>query len=397
MRHHLCLLAVLITCTFGLAGCMSVPERNPLPANLVDEAVVPAGKGARTWGDAPSQIADRWFQLTAEEMAARSASIIGREHNYLAISGRGEDGAFGAGLLCGWTEAGTRPQFTVVTGVGTGALIAPFAFLGSDYDHVLRRLYTMISTKDVMVERSTYASLTSDATSSSEPLQELLAELITEDVVQAIAGEYKRGRHLTIATTNLDASRPVHWNIGQIAASGGPEAVKLIRQVLLASTSIPGVFPPVLIEVEAAGATYDELHVDGSAAAQIYIYPSGLDWKRLLKQLAVPRQPNVYLLRNSRFDARYEPIKADIFSVVGRSLSSMMRTQGIGNMYEIYLIARRDNLDYHLAYIPTDFDHASNERFDQAYMQALFAVGFKAARSGYSWKKAPPGYDEAGK
>jgi len=409
MRHHLplpppetakmlvsrlFLVAVLATFTLGVAGCMSVPERNPLPAALADQAVAPGGAEARAWGDAPPPLADRWFELSAEEMRGGADGIFGREHNYLAISGGGADGAFGAGLLCGWTEAGTRPEFTVVTGVSTGALIAPFAFLGSDYDHLLRRLYTTVSTKDIIEKRSVYGALTSDAASSSEPLQKLLAELITDELVQAIAVEYRRGRHLTIGTTNLDASRPVHWNIGKIAASGHPGAANLIRQVLLASASVPAAFPPVFIEVEAGGATYDELHVDGGATAQIYIYPSGTDWERVLKKLEVPGRPKVYLIRNSRFRARYEAIKGDIFSIIGRSLSSMTRTQGIGNMYQIYLIARRHNLDYRLAFIPADFDHESTELFDREYMQALFEVGFKAARSGYSWERTPPGHEQ---
>ncbi len=395
MRHQsprVLLMAVLATCAFGVTGCMSVPERHPLPAALADQATVPGGVDARSWGDAPLRFADRWFELSVDEMRGRSEGIFGREHNYLAISGSGADGAFGAGLLCGWTSAGTRPEFTVVTGIGTGALIAPFAFLGSDYDRQLRRLFTTISTRDIIEQRSIYGTLTSDAASSSEPLRELLAELITEELVQAIAVEYQKGRQLMIGTTNLDASRPVHWNIGAIAASGDPGASDLIRQVVLASASVPAAFPPVFIEVEAGGATYDELHVDGGASAQIYIYPSGADWNRILKKLEVPGRPNVYLIRNSSFDARYEPIEGDIFSIVRRSLSSMIRRQGIGNMVEIYLIARRDNLDYHLAYIPIDFVQESKELFDPEYMRALFDTGFEAARRGYAWEKVPPGY-----
>jgi Patatin-like phospholipase len=395
MRHHLLLAAALAIFTFGIAGCTSVPERHPLPANLVDQAQVPGGEGARSWGDAPPPLVAKLSRMTKEEARQSAPGLFGHEHHYLAISGTGANGAYGAGLLCGWTEAGTRPEFTVVTGVGTGALIAPFAFLGSDYDHVLRKFYTTICTEDVLDQRSLINALTSDAAAGSEPLQKLLAELVTDEVVKAIATEYEKGRHLSVGTTNLDAGRPVRWNLGRIAASGDPRATELIRQLLLASASVPGAFPPVLVEVEAGGATYDEMHMEGGATAQIYIYPTEVDWERVLRKLEVPGRPNLYLIRNAMVAARYETVNNEIFAIIGRSLSSMIRTQGIASMYDIYLKARRDHLDYHLAYIPGTFEVKPREVFDQVYMQALFDLGFTAARSGYRWEKTPPGYDAA--
>jgi len=235
--------------------------------------------------------------------------------------------------------------------------------------------------------------LTGDGAVDSRPMQGLIAQAITQEVMEAIAVEYRSGRQLTIGTSNLDANRPMHWNIGAIADSGEPGALELIRKVLLASASIPGAFPPVLIEVTADGETYDELHVDGGATAQVYLYPAGLDWERILEKLGVPGTPDLYVIRNSQLEPKYEMVDNKIIAIVGRSLSSMIRTQGIGNMYEMYLMARRDGLGYRLAYIPDDFDVEPKEAFDPAHMQKLFDLGFERAREGYPWEKVPPGYD----
>ena len=254
-------LAIVVT------GCSSLPERNPLPESLSEDAVIPGIASARYWADEAPPETDDWFNLTKEELKSRYPGTYGREHNYLAISGGGQRGAFGAGLLCGWTEAGTRPEFTVVTGVSTGALIAPFAFLGPEYDHVIKELYTSYSTTDIVKPRSSLKTLLGDAATDSTPLREKLVRYIDEDVMAAIAAEYKKGRVLDIVTTNLDAARPVAWNIGRIASSGSPHALQLIRDVMLASASIPAAFPPVMFDVEANGKRYDELHVDGGATA----------------------------------------------------------------------------------------------------------------------------------
>ena len=387
-------LILLVTLVVALtSACASVPKRQPLPESLASSAAVPGGERARQWGDMEPVWAERWFAMSEEDTRELLDGIIGRRHHYLAISGGGANGAYGAGLLCGWTEAGTRPEFTLVTGISTGALIAPFAFLGPDYDDVLRTFYTSTSTKDVVKKRSIFNILTSDAAASSKPLQGLIAQVFTQEVMEGIAAEHRKGRRLFIGTSNMDANRPVSWNIGYIANSGDPRALELIRQVLLASASIPGAFPPVLIEVEADGRMYDEMHVDGGATAQVFVYPAGIDWERVLEKLEVPEMPDLYVIRNSMLAPEYEEVKNKIFSIVGRSVSSMIRTQGIGNMYEIYLLTKRDGLNYHLAYIPDSFKEEPAEAFDPVFMTHLFDLGFESAKNGYPWDEVPPGYD----
>jgi predicted acylesterase/phospholipase RssA len=193
--------------------------------------------------------------------------------HYLAISGGGDNGAFGAGLLAGWTESGTRPNFKAVTGISTGALIAPFAFLGAEYDQQLAEVYTTINQRDVFEKRPVLAAIASDGMADTSPLYRLISKYLDDQMIERIGREYDRGRLLLIGTTNLDAGRAVVWNIGAIAKSPNPKAPELIRRILLASASIPAAFPPVMFEVSLDGAAYQELQADGGAMAQTFLYP----------------------------------------------------------------------------------------------------------------------------
>ena len=376
-----------------LPACVSVPKRTPLPGELQEAAGIPGIPDARQWGDATS--GDRsWFELPDAEVREMHPDLYGKPHTYLAISGGGSNGAFGAGLLCGWTEAGDRPDFSVVTGVSTGALIAPFAFVGPEYDDTLRQVYTTLSTKDLLKRRSIFNRFTSDAATSSEPMDDLLLRYIDERLMRRIAEEHREGRRIHVGTTHLDAGRPVVWDLGEIAASGAPGALNLIRQVLKASASVPGVFPPVLIDVEAEGATYDEMHVDGGATAQVFLYPPQTNWEEILDKLRVPGIPRVYVIRNSVLEPKWRTTKNKFFPISGRTIGSLIRTQGIGDLYRIYMTTFRDGLDFNLATIPEDFDVVSKEQFDPDYMSALFDVGYEAALAGYPWAKTPPMFEE---
>ncbi len=194
--------------------------------------------------------------------------------NYLAISGGGANGAYGAGLLTGWTALGTRPEFKGVTGVSTGALMAPFAFLGPARDPELERFYTTIGKKDVMRSRGLVSAMLGESFYDSTPLLRLIRGVLTPEMVAAIAREHsEKGRLLCVATTNLDVPVGVLWNVGAIAASGYKDAPELIAKILLASASIPGAFPPVMIDVEAGGEHFQEMHVDGGTVAQVVFYP----------------------------------------------------------------------------------------------------------------------------
>lgn len=384
-RRALLLLAVAV-----LAGCAAAPSRlNPMVREAHEDASIPGIPGARHWGDRRPPGIDRFLAASDVELRRDYAGLYGVPHRYLAISGGGADGAFGAGLLVGWTEQGTRPVFAIVTGISTGALIAPFAFLGPKYDPVLRRVYTELSTTDLVERRSLLEIVRNDSLASTRPLRALIARYIDDTMIAELAAEHRRGRSLLIGTTNLDAARPVTWNITRIAASGAPGSRELIHDVILASASIPGVFPPVKVEVEAGGRRYDEIHVDGGVTSQVFMYPTGLDWRRVLDRLKVPGKPALYVIRNSRTDPGFQSVERRLVPIMSRSVSSLIRTQGIGDLSTIYFVTRRDGVDFNLAHVPDTFSREPSETFDRDYMRALFDVGYESARKGFPWITGP--------
>jgi patatin-like phospholipase len=289
----------------------------------------------------------------------------------------------------GWTAAGTRPMFKGVTGISTGALTAPFAFLGPAYDAKLREVYTSISAKDVLESRGLLVgAFFDDAMADNAPLRKTVAKYFDQSVLDAIAVEHRKGRILLIGTTNLDARRPVIWNIGKIAASGQPGALELVQKILVASAAIPGAFPPMMIDVEVDGQRYQEMHVDGGASAQVFLYPPGLN----VRSSGVVRERRLYVIRNARLDPDWAQVDRATMTIASRAISSLIQTQGVGDLYRIYLTAQRDGFDFNLAYIPKSFTRTLEEPFETAYMNALFKVGYDMAAKSYPWVKAPPGF-----
>ncbi len=333
--------------------------------------------------------------IESEKAYLASTGYTGSElppANFLAISGGGENGAFGAGLLCGWTKTGTRPDFKVVTGISTGALTAPFAFLGPAYDGTLREVYTTLSAKDVLTQNGFIgAILFEDSFADNAPLRRTVQRFFDQKTLDAIGAEYKKGRMLLIGTTDLDARRPVIWDIGRIATSGNPGALELVQRILVASAAIPGAFPPMMIEVEAGGKRYEEMHVDGGAASQVFVYPPSLN----ISTAHVERERHVYIIRNARLDPNWAQVSRSTLSIAGRAIDSMIQTQGLGDLYRIYATSERDKVDFNLAYIPSTFTRVLKEPFETAYMKDLFDVGFAMAVKGYPWAKAPPGFEVA--
>jgi patatin-like phospholipase len=392
MKTSRTLFLVVLVVTSLMWGCASIKKRTPLPQDLSPVAQVPGISDVRMWGDEPPPYTEEWMSMTQAELKARYPAMIRTSHNYLAISGGGAGGAFGAGLLVGWTAKGDRPEFSVVTGISTGALIAPFAFLGPDYDAKLKEVYTTSSTEDIIKKLPFFKIRSAAAVVSTEPLRKMLAKYVDQETMEAIAAEHRKGRRLLIGTTNLDAGRPVIWNIGEIAASGDPNALDLIHDVLVASASIPCAFPPVFIEVEAEGSRYDEMHVDGGATSQVFLIPTGLDWHRLEQKLEVQGTTGAYIIRNDRLEPDWQTVKPKLARIAGRSISTMIRNNGYGDMYRLYLETQQAGIDYNLAYIPSEFNEKSKEPFDQEYMGKLFDLGYRMALSGYPWEKTPPGF-----
>lgn len=391
------LLFVFIICTFFMQACSAPKRVSAVPLNLQDQANIKGMPDVRYW----TGQTDEFLRDGIETFRREQAFLAKSGHKgplpiaeFLAISGGGDNGAFGAGLLVGWTAAGNRPQFKVVTGISTGALIAPFAFLGPAYDQQLKEVYTEISSKDVLKKRNILNAILKDAMADNSPLFDTMKKYINQEMLTAIAAEYEKGRMLLIGTTDLDARRGVIWNMGKIAASGHPNALELFQRILLASSAIPGVFPPTLIDVEAGGKTYQEMHVDGGAIAQVFVYPPSLELKKLSLAKGVSRERRLYIIRNARLDPDWAQVERRTMSIAGRAITSLIQTQGIGDLYQIYLVTQRDGVDFNLAFIPKSFNVLHKEDFSPEYMRPLFELGYKLAVKGYPWEKVPPGYAE---
>lgn len=320
----------------------------------------------------------------------RAAGVSGTEH-MLAISGGGENGAFGAGLLNGWTERGDRPQFWLVTGVSTGALSAPFAFLGSRYDRELRSVYTKVHSQDIGTLLPIPAILSGDSVADSSPLAHLIATHLSADMVDEIGREYRRGRLLFVGTTNLDLGQPIAWNIGAIAASGHPARVETIRRILLASASIPGAFPPVLVDVPTPEGPRQEMHVDGGATTQVFLYPANAPVRNAPPEIRNQRRV-AWIIRNGRTQELPQETRRGLLPIASRSISTMITANGMGDIYRMYLVTRRDNVDFNLAYISSRFTVPYEKPFDPPYMNALFEFGRQQALERTPWLKRPPGY-----
>jgi predicted acylesterase/phospholipase RssA len=340
------------------------------------------------------------------EMEVFGVESLKKPVSFLAISGGGENGAFGAGVLCGWTARGDRPTFKLVTGISTGALLAPFAFLGSGYDAQLKEVYTTTTDKDIYMKKSILTAYWRESVYDTKPLAETIVKYIDEKVLAAVAEEYKKGRILLVGTTQLDAQRLVIWDMGAIASSGNPGALDLFRKVLLASASMPAVFPPVYVNVTAGGKEYEEMHVDGGTITEMMLYEeaikpmtehvkvisSFIQNKELLSSL-VNRTRSLNIIRNDLVDPEWDDVKPRLGNIAGRAISTLVKTHGEGDLYRIYVLALRDKIDYNLASIPKGVGADTGEgMFNTVFMQKLFNFGYDMAKNGYPWDKYPPGY-----
>ncbi len=314
-----------------LAACAG-PQRDPVPIEALEIAQIPNMPNVRYWGDAPPP---NLLEMLQEIDAQRKASGFEGDVATLAISGGADNGAFGAGLLNAWSDLGTRPEFAVVTGVSTGALTAPFAFLGSDYDDELKSLYGGTLPPSAYFKQRPILEIFSNVSAvDSTPLLNLIREYGDQEMFDAIAREHKRGRRLLIQTAHLDAQRAVIWDLGAIAASGAPNALDVFHKALLASASVPGAFPPVLFDVVVDGKIYQEIHADGGVISQDTTLS---DWQYNLKQTrrertGASKPGDLYLIRNGTVEPEPAITEFRLRSLAGRAISTLIKMQGIGNI-----------------------------------------------------------------
>ncbi|HEX7075005.1 MAG TPA: patatin-like phospholipase family protein [Hyphomicrobiaceae bacterium] len=390
-RAFVFLLAV--TLSLLAAGCATLDTRTPVPNAMLASRAAPLDlQGLRAWGDEAPQDMTAEMRHRMPHLKRLAQSMGGRQPvvDILALSGGGTDGAFGAGLLAGWTKRGDRPRFEIVTGVSAGAITAPFAFLGPRYDDKLREIWTRYGTSELIVAQLVPGLLGGVALADSSPLQQLIARYIDRRVMSEIAAEYRKGRLLLVLTTNLDAQRPVIWNMGEIAASPHPHALDLFRKVILASASIPGALPPVQIPVTVDGKEYQEMHVDGGTTREVFITPVEAPLEAFDRFYASKPKRRIYIVKNGKYHPEYSPVRQQALPIAARAIETLIKTQHRNDIYRIYRMAKDGNADFNLAFIPQSFQAKSNEVFDPRYQAALFEEGFNLALSGRAWVKAPP-------
>ncbi len=377
--------------TAGATGC-ATRHRSCAPPELTrTSGLVPLGPGdesSAVEADLIRSFADK--ARAADDPAARPA----KRSRILALSGGGMYGAYTVGVLSGWTAAGSRPEFDVVTGVSTGALIATYAFLGTEYDRTMAALYTTINSRDVYRRRPAGAVLWSDAAASSAPLKKLIDAQVDDDILAAVAKAHAAGRRLYTGTTNIDTRQLVIWDMGAIAASGRPGAKELYRKVLLASASVPGFFPPVPIEVEVNGRTFTEMHVDGGATTGVFLRASTLHLDR--EALKAGRRPlagsDVYVVVAGKLYADPTCTDGRALKIGASALESVLYSQTRGELFRIYALCLLGGMTYHLAAIPEEMKVGADAMgFDTAEMKRLYAAGYAAAAGGVAWRDTPPG------
>jgi len=390
-----CWIALLVTVIFVLTGCFSKRVAPP-----------PAGKTFEVpWGAVPLERWDPTFKNTFERHLIEGLQMRLREHRKkapgkpitlrgLALSGGGSHGAYGAGVLIGWTDAGTRPEFDVVTGISTGALTATAVFLGPEYDDSLR-MYTKVTNKDIFKSRGLLAVLLKDSMYDSAPLRAIIAKQIDDEVIQAVAGEYAKGRRLFIGTVNLDAQAFTIWNMGLIASSDRPDKLERYRDVILASASVPVVFPPVYIPVEVGGETYRQMHVDGGAREMIF-FPQFI--QNLDKAIAeagfssADVHGEIYVLFNGRIAARgtYEPVEPRALSVMEVVARTFQRANTISSIYQIWVGGLTHRLAIHVTDIAPEYENLQQDmEFNRDDMKRLFDYGYNRSVKGEAWWTQP--------
>jgi hypothetical protein len=378
-----------------LSACSTFDHYAAVPPGETYKATILGLSNARFFIDRPAAISaeqERALVREAKALGIGRGGTLPAAH-ILSLSGGGDNGAFGAGLLVGWTAHGDRPKFKLVTGVSTGALIAPFAFLGPEYDAALTDVYTNINPSKVYEKRFILAALTEDALASTVPLYETISHYVDADLLAKIAAEYQKGRLLIIQTTDLDAGIPILWDIGAIAASGRPDALDLVRRILLASASIPAAFPPVMFDVDVNGQSYREMHVDGGAVSQAFLVPPSVNI-HVAQESAGYRRSSVvaYVIRNSRLRTDWSDVERLTLPIAERAVSTLINYNGVGDLYRIYLTTQRAGAKFNLAFIGDDFHAEHKEDFDQTYMRALYNYAYEKAQRGYPWDHAPPGF-----
>jgi predicted patatin/cPLA2 family phospholipase len=345
--------------------------RKPLPASLMSDARITADQTIRYWGDDPD------FVATHSSVAAGRDGVV----DYLTLSGGGINGAYGAGYLVGWSAHGSRPQFEVVTGISVGAMMAPLAFLGPRYDARLQSAFSTLTQQTNMRVDILSALFGAPSILDNKVILTTIRGLVDEQVLREVGAAHRQGRRLYIGTTNLDAQRPVIWDIGAIAISNIPDKLDLVHSIILASTAVPGVFPPVVLDVEAQGQSFDELHVDGGVTQQVLLMPGGYRKQRDGQKL--------YVIFNGVVDPTSSSVvKLASLDLLERTVPTMLKYLGRANLEQLANTAQRNGIAFRMTAIPGAFPESQSLLGDSDWMAQLFEFGMANGKAG-AWQKTP--------
>ncbi|GAB1623173.1 patatin-like phospholipase family protein [Agarivorans albus] len=367
------------------AGCSS-PERN---AAQESELMYPlATAGLRYWDGESTEITEHNIEQEYQSILDSRARNNGVRSDiyHLALSGGGVNGAFSAGVLNAWTANGDRPEFDLVTGVSTGAIVSVFAYLGSDYDSTLKNYYTETPMSSLFQVKSIWSLLRGEAVLDTAGFEDQVRSYIDADIVKQLAEQRAKGRLLVIGTTNLDNEKMSLWDVGKIAQVGSDEAITLIQNIIIASSSVPGAFPAKSIVIDDGQQRFEELHVDGGVSRQVFLVPQWAYYN-----LPFERNPqHVFVIRNGLLKPHYQVTKNNLTDIGLRSISTIIRNQGIGDVEHIYHFAQHNQMSFRLAYIDNDFSKISDEAFSKEYMTSLYQYGYQKTIADSLWENVPP-------
>lgn len=364
-------------------------------------ALLAAG-GCTVARDHPAAVQSAFANLRELPPAARQPSPPAADHRLvsgaavplqvLVLSSGGVNGAFPAGVLVGWSQSGTRPNFDVVTGVSVGSLLAVYAFLGREYDAELERRYATMEASELYQRRAIVTLPWSDALADSKPLRDQIVSAITPEVLESVAEEHRRGRRLYVGTTNVDTQRLVVWDMGAVAAGEYPDKLDLFHTVLLASCSIPALLPPVPINVEVDGKHYTELHTDGSVSASLFLLPQmlGLDPSRIGEGRG--GDASIYVLIAGKLAPETAAVPRRLFNVADASLRGMMQAQMESDLQRLFMLSRAARAGFNVMGISQDLSISKDPlSADARAARALFEEGRKRGAANGPWHTTPPG------
>jgi predicted acylesterase/phospholipase RssA len=389
---HIKKLAALLLVTI-LMGCSTthtldirIPEKGYEQAIVGDVADNSSKEPLRFW------VGEQDDFLYSELNKSTPLKVQGDALNILVLSGGGAKGAFGTGIVNGLYEQDKLEQYTIVTGVSAGALIAPLAFLGGDEVPRLKEVMLGITDKEVIGKRNFLNTLFKDGFSNGDNMFEFITHVYNPEMIEQIAKQHQAGRRLFIGTTQFDSGRLSIWNIGQIANSDIENKQALIHQIIAASSSIPGVFPPQFIQVNYQGEQYEELHVDGGLSAQMFFEPTQTDFNKVSKALGLTQQPYIHVIRNGMFNMPYEPTPDKGMKLLTRSLKSLTVLQSRGDLYKMLYDSELQQIDLRFTYVDDEFTAPSKTKamFDLEYMKALYQYGFDKVVNGTVWSQKLP-------